>query len=334
MMLQTSLAYMMLMAADTVWAIPPHVVPAPPTGLRCGKATASSVTMQWAAPPIGAAERAAGAIHLYDLEVGLTPAKAVAFPTTSVTVPGTALAATLDELQPGTDYFFKLRAHCGAAGLLGCSGGDGQMISGWSNFSAVVPCTTAAPDDAGAGAGEHGERAAVSRQPAAVVETFWLEAWRVTENMMTFPDYLSNHNSGDLDGDVAFLSHEGGTGRSHFFDFMSSPRVKYCVEIATADFSALNRTSSFPPFLAANTTFSVSGRATTLRGLPRWQRCNQQRPPSLPATTLSSAPAAAAAAAAFLSRWTPFAGEEAATSRRVQRRRDVRDAVKQQPRAK
>ena len=28
-------------------------------------------------------------------------------------------------------------------GLAGCSGGDAQMIAGWSNFSTVIPCTTA-----------------------------------------------------------------------------------------------------------------------------------------------------------------------------------------------
>ena len=47
----------------------------------------------------------------------------------------------------------------------------------------------------------------------------WLEVFRVTENMMPWPDFLANHNTGDLHGDVAFMSR--GSGR--FFNFSFSP---------------------------------------------------------------------------------------------------------------
>eukprot|EP01051_Picozoa_sp_SAG22_P009559 SAG22_NODE_804_length_7097_cov_173.117176_4_plen_453_part_00 len=229
-----------------------NVLPAIPTGLRCGKATASSVTLEWQ-PAAAPAERAAGALHLYDLEAGTTRAKAEAFPFSSITVPAASTSATIVELKHGTDYFFKLRVHCGVAasgGLAGCAGGDLQMISGWSNFTAAIPCTTATLES-GAAAASGGELL-----PQPLVETFWLEAWRVTENQLTTPDFLANHNSGDLDGDVAFLSHSGGTGTSNFFDFMTSPRVRYCVEIAKVDLSSVGRTSSYPPFLKQNETFS------------------------------------------------------------------------------
>lgn len=197
-----------------------------------------------------------GGIHLYDLEIGTTAAKAAAFPFASVTVPapanpdpslGTGAVATIDELLPGTDYFFKVRAHCGASGIVGCTGGDAQMIAGWSNFSQIVPCSTA----------PKGSAAVASAPPASpLVETFWVEAFRVSENMVSWPDFLADHNSGDLQGDVAFLTNSGGGPGSvgHFFDFDNSPRVRYCVEVQKVDLSAISRTPSGPPFISQNQT--------------------------------------------------------------------------------
>jgi hypothetical protein len=222
-----------------------HVVPPVPHGLRCGAATAASATIEWNVPSDTASN------HLYDLEVGRTAGSAIDFPFASVTVAGTASTATIHQLKPDTEYYFKVRAHCSESGLQGCNGGDAQMISGWSNFSAAIPCKTKPSD------GSAWTPPRVSPALAPLVETFWLEAYRVTENMMTFPDYLANHNSGDLDGDVAFLSGSGGTGRSNFFDFMTSPRVRYCVEIAKVDLTGkVERTPSFPPFIPINQSFS------------------------------------------------------------------------------
>ena len=192
-----------------------QAVPRPPTGLRCAAATSSSVTLDWMD------SSAPGSIHIYDLEAGSTAAEARDFPFASVTVAapatpspslGFGAKATIEELRPSTDYFFKVRAHCSESGLLGCHGGAEQMIAGWSNFSAVIPCTTKAADD-------EEPPPAPATPVGGGVETMWLEVFRVTENMMPWPDFLANHNTGDLHGDVAFMSR--GSGR--FFNFSFSP---------------------------------------------------------------------------------------------------------------
>ena len=36
----------------------------------------------------------------------------------------------------------------------------------------------------------------------------WLEVFRVTENMMPWPDFLANHNTGDLHGEPSEQSDE------------------------------------------------------------------------------------------------------------------------------
>lgn len=222
-----------------------RTVPAPPTALRCAKSTSTSVQLTWTASP--------GSIHLYDLEAGATEASTEAMPFSSVTVSGTT--ATIDELKPATDYFFKVRAHCAATGFDGCTGGDRQMIAGWSNFSKIVPCTTSPATTAGS------QLSATGTLPSPAVDTMWLEVYRVTENMKTSPDFLANHNTGDLQGDSAFLTNSGGSmapghSRSNFFDFVISPRVRYCVEIQKVDLSGVPRSSSYPPFLPINQSFS------------------------------------------------------------------------------
>jgi hypothetical protein len=84
-------------------------------------------------------------------------------------------------------------------------------------------------------------------------ETLWIEPLRVSENLMVWPDYLANHNSGTMEGDVAFLT---GAGAGHFFLFDTSPRVKYCVEIAKQDLSKIPRTPSGPPEIPVNYSFA------------------------------------------------------------------------------
>ena len=207
-----------------------QAVPRPPTGLRCAASTSSSVTLDWMD------SSAPGSIHIYDLEAGSTAAKARDFPFASVTVAapatpspslGFGAKATIEELRPSTDYFFKVRAHCSESGLLGCHGGAEQMIAGWSNFSAVIPCTTKAADD-------EEPPPAPATPVGGGVETMWLEVFRVTENMMPWPDFLANHNTGDLHGDVAFMSR--GSGR--FFNFSFSPVLPSSSGILKASESA------------------------------------------------------------------------------------------------
>jgi hypothetical protein len=88
------------------------------------------------------------------------------------------------------------------------------------------------------------------------VNTLWIEVFRVTENMKTFPDYLANHNSGSADGDVAFLTGSGGGNASRFFNFSTSPRVRYCVEIEKVDLKTIPRTPSGPVEIPTNFSFS------------------------------------------------------------------------------
>ena len=79
-------------------------------------------------------------------------------------------------------------------------------------------------------------------------DTTWIEVFRVSENMVTTPDFLANHNSGTAEGDVGFMS---GCGNDcHFFNFGASPRVRYCVEIAKVNLSGIPRTPSGPPGFA------------------------------------------------------------------------------------
>jgi len=89
-------------------------------------------------------------------------------------------------------------------------------------------------------------------------DTMWLEVFRISEHMLTTVDFLANHDSGSLEGDAAFMTVAGGgtSGKSHFFDFESSPRVRYCVEIMKVDLSDIPRTPSGPPSIPTNYSFS------------------------------------------------------------------------------
>ena len=117
------LAALLLAAVAIAQAVPsgsrggsPTTYPAVPTGLTCEKATSTSITISWKGSTDG--------IHLYDLEAGTTVSTAETFPFASVTVSAKPLSyATIDELKPGTDYFFKVRAHSASAG-------GAQMIAG------------------------------------------------------------------------------------------------------------------------------------------------------------------------------------------------------------
>jgi len=83
-------------------------------------------------------------------------------------------------------------------------------------------------------------------------DSLWIEPMRVAENLITTPDYLSNHNSGTVSGDAAFLT---GAGAGHFFVFGTSPRVKYCVEVVRLSLAGIPRTPSGPPEIPVNTNF-------------------------------------------------------------------------------
>jgi hypothetical protein len=135
-------------------------------------------------------------------------------------------------LDVNTQYKAALRAH-----RKGCAedGGNGT----WSNLTWHESlCRTAINGTAGPRA-----RTAINGTagPNLGPATHWLEVFRVAEAGRTLPDFLDNHDSGDMGGDGAIISAMGDY-------FQSFPITRYCVEV-------LNTT-------VANTT------TTTSRGAP------------------------------------------------------------------
>ena len=93
-------------------------------------------------------------------------------------------------------------------------------------------------------------------------DTLYIEPLRVAEQQLRVPDYLANHNSGTLQGDVGFLTAAGGSPApspgptrpptpGHFFDWQHSPRVKVRFEFtASPCFAfAVSRHIAFPPLI-------------------------------------------------------------------------------------
>jgi hypothetical protein len=244
-------------------ALAAAVPPAPRGPFECSSewdqaSATASATLSWPQVP--------GSIHLYDLEVGTSEDGARQFPFASVT--SATPTATVGGLRPDTTYYFKVRAHCDGTGDDCPLGGLGQMIGGWSNFSSVVPCKT----------GQSITASPPSEPPtkatAALVETEWLEVYRVTENQQTWPDFLANHDTGDIKGDSAFLTFAGGGthGKTHFFNFDTSPRVRYCVEVQKVSLQIKQRTPSAPPFIPVDPRFAVRARWSWLPARPIWTR--------------------------------------------------------------
>eukprot|EP00035_Acanthoeca_spectabilis_P025849 m.460135 g.460135 ORF g.460135 m.460135 type:complete len:511 (-) comp21943_c0_seq1:139-1671(-) len=98
----------------------------------------------------------------------------------------------------------------------------------------------------------HASTAAVFR--TANDSTIWINPHRVSENLLTTVDFLANHNSGTLQGDVGFMTFAGNS--SHFFNLFGSPLTSFCVEMAKVDLSGLNRTSSNPPSIPTDNQFA------------------------------------------------------------------------------
>ena len=92
------------------------------------------------------------------------------------------------------------------------------------------------------GAPEHREGHVVvtARDLGRQIPSVWQQGLQ-SGRAITFPDYLANHNSGSRDGDVAFLTGAGYGGHGHFFDFETSPRIRYCVEIERVDLRVRGR---------------------------------------------------------------------------------------------
>eukprot|EP00041_Stephanoeca_diplocostata_P020911 m.478403 g.478403 ORF g.478403 m.478403 type:complete len:504 (-) comp21692_c0_seq8:1252-2763(-) len=88
------------------------------------------------------------------------------------------------------------------------------------------------------------EESEVQQFRTANPNTTWIQTHRVTENSRADVDFLSNHNSGTLEADVAFMTFQGNSSR--FFDFLHSPETGFCVEIQKVNLSSIKRTPSNP----------------------------------------------------------------------------------------
>jgi len=120
-------------------------------------------------------------------------------------------------LDQGAAYRLAVRTH-----RAGCAedGANGT----WSDLLSVSgACETLS------------EEAATAREavpsvdvPEARVATRWLEVFRIAEANRSLPDFLDNHDSGDMGGDAAIASLAIGAPNLTLFD---GPITRYCVEL-------------------------------------------------------------------------------------------------------
>jgi len=85
-------------------------------------------------------------------------------------------------------------------------------------------------------------------------DTVWINPHRVSENQLLTVDFLANHNSGTLEGDVGFMTSSGNS--SHFFNLFGSPLTSYCVELQKVNLTNTTRTPSNPVSIPPDPQFA------------------------------------------------------------------------------
>ena len=129
------------------------------------------------------------------------------------------LSGSVTSLSPDAEYRVAVRAH-----RQGCAedGGNGT----WSNLTWLNgPCRTSFHrQQRPAAARYQPPRAGTSSSPSS--STHWLEVFRFAEGDRTLPDFLDNHDSGDLGGDGAILFAFAGAP-----ELEHTPITRYCVEV-------------------------------------------------------------------------------------------------------
>ncbi|CAE8639924.1 unnamed protein product [Polarella glacialis] len=177
-----------------------------PAVVSCGPSAGSrNLEVQWANVP---------GSDYYELQL-LTNASS---PEAYAIVSTGAVRAVVQDALPGRSYWLRLRAHKANSP----SYGPGT----WGPVGPVAECSSGLA--ALAGAFDQGLQEP-SIKPQAP-ETFWLEILRESEYTYDI-DYLSNHDSGNVMGDVAIIMY-GATHPTPFFEnFTQATFTMFCVEV-------------------------------------------------------------------------------------------------------
>ena len=169
--------------------------------LQCVSSTAHSVTVNWSAVP---------ATDLYYVAIIriVQGAERVA---ALNTVSANSSQVTLSGLNPETKYSLRLRSHPASAP---------SIVWGWRNSSGVpTQCTTTVQE---LSTNYAPQQHTTVRKPKS---RFTL-MYRVSE-MTSEIDFLPNHDSADIEGQVAYLSAGAPDGLDVFG---RQPVIEYCVE--------------------------------------------------------------------------------------------------------
>lgn len=87
--------------------------------------------------------------------------------------------------------------------------------------------------------------------------TVWINPHRISENELLTVDFLANHDSGTIEGDVGFMTFAGNS--SHFFNLFGSPLTAHCVEIEKVSLPDAGRTRSNPAAIPIDPQFADYG---------------------------------------------------------------------------
>lgn len=121
-------------------------------------------------------------------------------------------SALVQDVLPDRSYWVRLRAHRAMSPSLG--------PGTWGPFGQVMQCSVG-----------RGPASAAEQLPKPAQEkTFWLEVLRESEYTIDV-DYLGNHNSGSVLGDIAIATSTGSMQPSFFENFTMATLSMFCVEV-------------------------------------------------------------------------------------------------------
>mmetsp|Transcript_65295 Transcript_65295/g.156061 ORF Transcript_65295/g.156061 Transcript_65295/m.156061 type:complete len:436 (+) Transcript_65295:55-1362(+) len=209
------------------------LLPLPVQEVRCNSALADShaalLEVRWHQPPTSWLR---ADVDYYEVQVLESPqGKPILISSTR----HNGLKFSQADLLPDTDYWIRIRAHAAQRKSLGAGT--------WGDAGNAVKCRTGKKIDL--------PLAVAQSAVAPGHEAFTLEVMRQSE-FTDEVDYLMNHNSGTVLGDVGYLAVTAGWGRSHGghgpsgVDFTNSTLTLYCLDVLKVQ---------------VNNTFSTGGDA-------------------------------------------------------------------------